>query len=374
MWTKTTLGESCKMYQPKTISAKEMVLDGKYVVFGANGIIGRYDKYNHAEPQLLVTCRGATCGSVNISQPNSWITGNAMVIQPDGSKISLRYMEYVCRGGIDLKQAITGAAQPQITRTSLEPIEFLYPPLAEQQRIVAKLDAAFAEIDRAIDLAETSRGNAMRFYSHTIDALFNEYANQADTLGTLSTINYGYTAKASHEGGSYKFLRITDIQENNVDWDTVPFCEVEEKKLEKVLLYDGDIVFARTGATTGKSFLVETPKDAVFASYLIRVSVDREKLSPRYVMHYFQSASYWKQVEEGISGAAQGGFNATKLAELKIPVIAKEIQQALITKLDDALESSKALDAIYTEKAQQLSQLKSAILAQELQPPKSEAA
>ncbi|HPB91842.1 MAG TPA: restriction endonuclease subunit S, partial [Rugosibacter sp.] len=66
-WSSTTLGESCDIYQPKTISTKEMVPEGAYPVFGANGIIGRYDKFNHEEPQLLITCRGATCGSVNVS-------------------------------------------------------------------------------------------------------------------------------------------------------------------------------------------------------------------------------------------------------------------------------------------------------------------
>lgn len=145
--TASTLGETCRMYQPKTISAKDMVANGDYVVFGANGIIGRYDKYNHEHEQLLVTCRGATCGSVNISQPKSWITGNAMVIQPDLAKVSMRYMEYLFRGGIDLSKAITGSAQPQITRKSLEPIKFSYPSLKEQERIVETLDVASQELN-----------------------------------------------------------------------------------------------------------------------------------------------------------------------------------------------------------------------------------
>ena len=78
-WRETTLGEACELYQPKTISSADLVADGKYPVYGANGVIGNYDKFNHAEPQLLVTCRGATCGSVNMSLPNAWINGNAMV-------------------------------------------------------------------------------------------------------------------------------------------------------------------------------------------------------------------------------------------------------------------------------------------------------
>ena len=121
-----------------------MVEDGAYLVFGANGVIGRYDKFNHEEPQLLITCRGATCGSVNISEPQSWITGNAMVVRPKNGFIQMRFLEYLFRGGLDISKAITGAAQPQITRTNLAPLEITYPvAVEEQQRIVGILDEAF---------------------------------------------------------------------------------------------------------------------------------------------------------------------------------------------------------------------------------------
>ena len=121
-WKTSTLGDTCEMYQPKTISGKEMVEEGAYPVFGANGVIGRYDKFNHEEPQLLITCRGATCGSVNISEAKSWITGNAMVVRPKNGAIEMRFLEYLFRGGLDISKAITGAAQRQITRTNLAPL------------------------------------------------------------------------------------------------------------------------------------------------------------------------------------------------------------------------------------------------------------
>ena len=81
-WTYKKLGEVCEIYQPQTISTEMLVPDGEYLVYGANGIIGRYDKYNHIESEVLLTCRGATCGSINVSVPYSWINGNAMVIHP----------------------------------------------------------------------------------------------------------------------------------------------------------------------------------------------------------------------------------------------------------------------------------------------------
>jgi type I restriction enzyme S subunit len=137
-----TLGSICEIYQPKTISSKEMVPDGMYVVYGANGPIGRYDKYNHEHPQLLVTCRGATCGSVNVSEPNCWITGNAMVVRPTTSRLSVDYLEILLRFAIDFSKIITGAAQPQITRQSLAPVKIQVPSIKIQDAAVAATSEA----------------------------------------------------------------------------------------------------------------------------------------------------------------------------------------------------------------------------------------
>ena len=154
-WVEKSLGETCEMYQPKTIGTKDLVPDGPYPVFGANGVIGRYDKFNHEEPQLLVTCRGATCGSVNISEPNSWITGNAMVVRPKDHALDLHFLEFVFRGGIDIAAAITGAAQPQITRTNLSPLLIRFPKsVTEQTRLAEKFEALTEETQRLARLYE----------------------------------------------------------------------------------------------------------------------------------------------------------------------------------------------------------------------------
>ena len=140
-WQTKKLTEVCQIYQPQTIAKRKLSATGKYAVFGANGIIGRYHKYNHELPQLLITCRGATCGSVNISLPKSWITGNAMVIRPIDKQLSMHFLGYIFRGGIDFSKIISGTAQPQITRTNLESVAISYPPLPQQKAIVAKLDS-----------------------------------------------------------------------------------------------------------------------------------------------------------------------------------------------------------------------------------------
>lgn len=150
-WVEMTLGETCEMYQPKTIGTKDLIPDGPYPVFGANGIIGRYDRFNHEEPQLLITCRGATCGSVNISEPNSWITGNAMVVRPKDHTLDLQFLEFAFRGGIDVSTAITGAAQPQITRTNLSPLLIRFPVLMAEQKRMAEIFEDLAEETKRLE-------------------------------------------------------------------------------------------------------------------------------------------------------------------------------------------------------------------------------
>ena len=164
-------------------------------------------------------------------------------------------------------------------------------------------------------------------------------------LGAVSAINYGYTESASSEPVGPRFLRITDIQDDGVDWESVPYCKIGSADLPKYRLASGDIVFARTGATTGKSFLVDEPPDAVFASYLIRLRLLDKKLLPEFVSLFFQTAGYWKSIKDGSAGSAQGGFNATKLGALSIPIPPLAEQQRIIGILDEAF------DGIATAKA-----------------------
>ena len=161
---------------------------------------------------------------------------------------------------------------------------------------------------------------------------------QTKTLADVSVINYGYTESANSEPVGPRFLRITDIQDDHVEWDSVPYCKIASSDLPKYRLASGDIVFARTGATTGKSFLVDEPPESVFASYLIRLRLLDKSLAPEFVALFFQTAGYWQSIKEGSAGSAQGGFNASKLGALSIPFPTPAEQQRLVGLLDEAFE------------------------------------
>ena len=157
-------------------------------------------------------------------------------------------------------------------------------------------------------------------------------------LGDIAVITYGYTAKASFENVGLKFLRITDIQNEMVDWSSVPYCPIDEDDLKKQKLIDQDIVFARTGATTGKSYLVCNPPESVAASYLIRLRVQDKNVSAKFISKYFQTREYWDNISSGISGSAQGGFNASKLSALVVPIPPLSEQKRIVSIVDEAFE------------------------------------
>ena len=140
------------------------------------------------------------------------------------------------------------------------------------------------------------------------------------TIGEIaSSILYGVSESAK-EKGRYKLLRITDIQNNKVNWETVPFTDYDNNKAQAYLLNDGDILFARTGATVGKSYLVEGLKDsAIYASYLIRVQTSSVIL-PSYIKFFLESGFYWEQISLNSVGIGQPNVNGTTLAALTIPI------------------------------------------------------
>ena len=117
------------------------------------------------------------------------------------------------------------------------------------------------------------------------------------------SVQYGYTASASDTEVGPKFLRITDIVPPQIDWNKVPYCEINEVNLNKFSLVPGDIVIARTGATVGYAKLIRSNETSVFASYLVRIRVDRDKADPGYVGRIVESDTYKKFVLSRVGGA-----------------------------------------------------------------------
>ena len=179
--------------------------------------------------------------------------------------------------------------------------------------------------------------------------------------GISKSILYGVSesAKAS---GKYKLLRITDIQNNSVHWDSVPYTDFNENKANSYLLNDGDILFARTGATVGKSYLVQgLTEEAIYASYLIRVQT-YDVVLPQYVKFYFESGYYWEQIEQESVGVGQPNVNGTILGNLHIPIPPIHEQCRIVSELTKWMGIIDVIEQGKTDLQTVIKQAKSKIL------------
>jgi hypothetical protein len=160
-----------------------------------------------------------------------------------------------------------------------------------------------------------------------------------------SAVHYGYTASADRTSRGARLLRITDIQNDQVQWDAVPGCQIEPSRLPSYRLSEGDLLIARTGGTIGKTYLVSGLNcTAVFASYLIR-AVPVPPIVPAYLKIFAGSHLYWRQLHAGAAGTGQPNVNATTLKSLLVPVPPPAEQERIVVRVNQLIALCDDIEA-----------------------------
>ena len=248
---KIKLSDICNPKQWKTIPTSDLLEEG-YPVYGANGIIGYYSEFNHENPVVAVTCRGATCGSINITVPKAYVTGNAMCLDNVRSDIEMEYL-YYCLKHYDFNKVISGSAQPQITRQGMNKIYITVCTHDEQISIVNKLK----KVERVIELRKQELQSLDDLIKARFVEMFGDPENNPkgwveNPLSEKLNVLGGYAFKSDQfdEISGIPVLRIGNINSgyfkpvNMVYWKA-------DRSLERYAMYPGDLVMSLTG-TVGK--------------------------------------------------------------------------------------------------------------------------
>ncbi|MCQ2344941.1 MAG: restriction endonuclease subunit S [Paludibacteraceae bacterium] len=344
-WKYCKLGEICKLYQPKTISSELLCSDGKYFVYGANGVIGRYNQYNHENAEVLMTCRGATCGTINLSKPFSWINGNAMVVHPkfEYTFYSNEFLVYLLKS-IDLSCVITGCAQPQITVQSLSPLLIPVPPIEEQQRIVTELDLLSSIIEKQkAQLKELDTLAQSIFYDMFGDPVTNEKGWEIKSL-----MNIGYVERG-------KGISKKDFVENGVPcihygqlhttfsaFTTKHVSCIPENLLKKPsIAHKGDLVMA----ITSEDVECSCKSTAWMGDYDIIVGSDAAILHHNqngiYLSYCTKTESFFNEKSKYAKGFKVTHISTAEIEQIPILIPPLPLQQQFADKIQ-SIESQKS--------------------------------
>lgn len=359
-----------------------------------------YDEFSKSgvphSGDLMVTAVGTLGKTYVVKETDHFYYKDASVICFENyAHISSNYLKYLMESELMKVQIKSNSSGTTVaTLTMVRMVEYIIPlpPLAEQKRIVAKIEELLPCIDRyeqawsrledlnrrfpmdmqksILQLAIQGKLVEQRPEEGTGEELYQQIQAEKQRLikegeiknekplpeitedeipfeipetwmwvrwGDLSqSIQYGYNAPAQQTGRA-KMVRISDIQDGKVLWDTVPYCEIKEDEIPTYLLRKNDILFARTGGTVGKSYLVRcVPEEAIYAGYLIRTRYS-SYLCPEYMKYFMESHLYWNQLRNGTIATAQPNCNGKTLSRMVLPLPPLAEQKRIVAKLEEIL-------------------------------------
>lgn len=323
---KVRLTDICTPRQWKTIPTSELLSEG-YPVYGANGIIGYYNGYNHESSVVTITCRGATCGTINITAPKSYVTGNAMCLDDLRPDVLLEYLYYSLLH-YNFRNVISGSAQPQITRQGLEKVNIELHSLDEQRTIIDVL----SKLERII----LARKEELQKLDNLVKARFVEMfdSDSWDTVRAGSIMFDMRNGISPSNKGSHpaKVLTLSAFTQGAFDAEAwkeglFDFVPPKEKRVVSSDFYmcrgNGNKKLVGAGV-----YSTEDRYDLIFPDTVIAASVDQQRVCLPYLSQAWKQPSVRKQIEQG-ARTTNGTYkiNQGVVASIEIKLPPRELQQ-----------------------------------------------
>lgn len=361
--------EICDVYQPKTVATKEFVPNGQYSVYGANGIIGNYDKYNHENSEVLMACRGATCGAINVSKPYSWINGNAMVIHPKGNiPIKQKYLAY-CLQASDKRNIISGTAQPQITRNNMKLFQLPLCEIEEQELIVIRIEELFSELDKAVETLQTTKQQLAVYRQAVLNEAFSNSESwpQYEFGKIMDVVRNGYGNKPA-DSGDYRILTIGSVRSLALDLcnyrlNNQPFDECD-------LIAENDLLFTRyNGSKEFVGVCAVVPKLKTEYAYPDKLIKFRPHIQDadysKYLAYYSSSGIARKYLRSKIkTTSGQNGIAGTDIKKMTIHIPSMEVIHRIVFEIESRLSVCESIEQTVDTALAQADAMRQSILKQ----------
>jgi type I restriction enzyme S subunit len=357
-WRVVRLGEVARMKQGRVLPTSSFTRHG-YPVYGANGQIGWFDQYTHTEEEVLVTCRGATCGTINISPPKSFITNNAMIVTPiRNDQLRKDYLAFALQVA-DLVSCITGSGQPQITKGKLSLIQIPLPPLPEQRAIAHVLRT----VERAKEategviaaLKELKKSLMQHLFTYgPVPATERERVPLQESeigplpahwrvvrLGEVVDVKGGKRLPKGDEFASnptpYPYIRIVDFKNGSVDIRNLKFLTEEQHiLLNRYIITSNDVYISIAGTIGLVGSVPEELNGAHLTENAARLILNTNRLYRQFLVVALQSDMVQAQIQARATKTSQPKLALARIKEIPIP----------LPPLDEQREIARMLQAV----------------------------
>ena len=362
------------------LTLKDLKEDG-YPVFGANGQIGYYDDFMYEDIKAMMSCRGAYSGTMNLSLPKSFITSNSLIIDAKDDNITAKFIYYLF-SALNKKSLVSGSAQPQVTVQAFNKFRIPLPPLAEQQRIVERIETLFAKLDEAkeklqntLDTFETRKA-AILHKAFTGELTANWRKHHGLTMDsweekTLQDVCSMKITDGTHKTPTYcdaeigvPFLSAKDITSGKICWDNIKYItqELHEELYTRLQPQVDDILLAKNG-TTGVAAIVDAEK--IFDIY-VTLAVLRPNqyiINPRYLLNIVNSSVCKNQFDEHLTGIGVPNLHLRDIKQVTISVPTIDEQTEIVRIIDNLLAKEQQAHSIAQNAIAKIDLIKKSILA-----------
>jgi type I restriction enzyme S subunit len=379
-WQIKKLGEVCKITYGKGLSTKELK-DSGFPVFGANGVIGFNDKYLYKESQVLISCRGAYSGKINISPPLCYVTNNSLILEIfNEEEMNKKFLFYILHT-VNKTKLVTGTAQPQVTINNAVELTFSIPKIETQTLIVSKIEELFSELDKGIEDLKTAQLQLKTYRQSVLKWAFEgkltnenvkdgelpEFWEMVDMSKVIEKPKYGTSKKCDYGINGFGVLRIPNIAKGIVDSSDLKFAKFDEKDIETYSLKEGDILTIRSNGSVdlvGKCALISKKDEGyLYAGYLIRLRPIMNKVNPKYLINILTSIDLRNQIEDKAkSTSGVNNINSEELSTLKIQLPPLEEQHLIVQEIESRLSVADKMEESIEQSLQQAEALRQSIL------------
>ena len=320
-WKSVNLLNISKPKQWKNLPSSELLVEG-YPVYGANGIIGKYSEYNHEHPTLVITCRGATCGSLHITEPKSYINSNAMALDELSADVNIKFLYYALqkRGFNDV---VTGSAQPQITREGLRKIKIPLPALSDQIHIVnilSKAESLITQRKESIKLLD-------EFLKSTFLEMFGDpskneknfkFVELEQLCSTIVDCPHSTPVK-SEQLTNYPCIRTSELINGYIVWNSMQYLEESEHKIrtQRLIPEEGDIVYGREG-TYGEAIRIPSTYRFSLGQRTMLFRPNLKMTNSIFLWAMVRSEFVYRQAKKKNNGSTVGHVNVKDIKRFQI--------------------------------------------------------